>query len=243
MRGASGRITSVLQALPHLASAMPEDANIGMGLLEQALKLDPTYAAAHAYLAWSLEMRFARGGFSEADVAAGLRHARAALAYAADDATALAIASIVLLHLGHDFEAASGAIARALSLNGSCAIAFFIGAHIHGFSGDPATADDYATRALRLSPFDPLGFLAHFAQGNVRVREGHYADAATHIAKAMQAISAISARDTPFKQQCWPRPAASMNSKSVARRVLELEPTFHFRPLLETFLCSRGRRY
>ena len=24
-------------------------------------------------------------------------------------------------------------------------------------------------------------------------------------------------------------------SKSVARRVLELEPTFHFRPLLETF--------
>ena len=223
-----------IQALPHLASAMPEDANIGMGLLEQALKLDPTYAAAHAYLAWSLEMRFARGGFSEADVAAGLRHARAALAYAADDATALAIASIVLLHLGHDFEAASGAIARALSLNGSCAIAFFIGAHIHGFSGDPATAEDYATRALRLSPFDPLGFLAHFAHGNVRVREGHYADAAAHIAKAMQANPRFS---TGYAIQAAMLATAGRidESKSVARRVLELEPTFHFRPLLETF--------
>ena len=44
-----------LRALPHFASLMPEDAAIGMGLLEGALKLDPNYAAAHAHLAWALE--------------------------------------------------------------------------------------------------------------------------------------------------------------------------------------------
>ena len=70
-----------LRAVPNMASAMPEDAAIGMGYLEQALKLDPNYAAAHAYMAWGLEIRFVRGGFSPADAAAGLRHARAALAY------------------------------------------------------------------------------------------------------------------------------------------------------------------
>ncbi len=79
-----------LRALPHLTSVMPEDAAIGMGLLDEALKLDPNYAAAHAYLSWALEMRFIRGGFNEADAAASVRHARAAVTYGGDDATALA---------------------------------------------------------------------------------------------------------------------------------------------------------
>ena len=56
---------------------MPEDAAIGIGLLEEALKLDPNYAAAHAYLSWALEIRFYRGGYNEADAAASVRHARA----------------------------------------------------------------------------------------------------------------------------------------------------------------------
>jgi adenylate cyclase len=136
-----------LRALPHLASGMPDDANIGIGLLEEALRLDPKYAAAHAYLAWALEIRFVRGGFAESDATEGVRHARAALTYGGDDATALAVASLTLLHLGHDFAAASGAVTRALSLNASCATAFYFGAHVNAFSGDPAVAEEYANRA------------------------------------------------------------------------------------------------
>ena len=160
-----------LRAVPHFQSVMPEDANIGMGFLEEALKLDPNYVAAHAYMAWGMEIRVLRGGFKEADAIAGVRHARMALAHGTDDATALSIAALVILHLGHDFEAASGAISRALSLNGSCAAAFYWGAHIHAFSGDPTIAEDYANRALRLSPFDPFSFDAYVAQGLVRLRE------------------------------------------------------------------------
>jgi Tfp pilus assembly protein PilF len=36
-----------------MVSLMPQDANIGMGYLEEALKLDPNYAVAHAYMAWA----------------------------------------------------------------------------------------------------------------------------------------------------------------------------------------------
>ena len=60
-----------LRALPHFASVMPEDAKIGMEFLEQALRIDPNYAPAHAYLAWGFEMRVVRGGFNAADVQAG----------------------------------------------------------------------------------------------------------------------------------------------------------------------------
>ena len=97
---------------------MPEDAKIGMEFLQEALKLDPNYAAARL-MAWGMEIRVLRGGFNAADAEAGVRHARAALAYGTDDATAPSVATLALLHLGHDFAAAAGAIARALALNPS----------------------------------------------------------------------------------------------------------------------------
>jgi adenylate cyclase len=69
-----------LQAAPHFASAMPEDVETAIPLLERALKIDPRYAPAHAYMAFALETRFARAGYSEADAEASERHARAAVA-------------------------------------------------------------------------------------------------------------------------------------------------------------------
>ncbi len=220
-----------LRALPHFASDMPEDAKIGMEFLEEALKIDANYAPAHAYLAWGLEMRVVRGGFNVVDAEAGLRHARAALDHGGDDATALGIASFVILHLGHDFAAASGAIARALSLNGSCAIALYFGAHIHSLSGDPTKAENYALRALRLSPFDPLCFVAHFALGNVRFRERRYDDAASSYAEGVRANPRFS---TLYALQAAALGMAGRidATKSISRRLFELEPTFRIEPFM-----------
>ena len=214
-----------LRAMPHLASVMPEDAAVGMSLLEEALKLDPRYAAAHAYLAWALEMRYYRGGADEADAASGVRHARAAAAHGGDDATALAVAALPMLHLAFDFEAAAGAIDRALAMNASSAVALYFGAHIHAYSGDAGLAEDFASRALRLSPFDPLAFEGHCASGLVRIRKGRFADAAACLAKAMQA-------NPQFSVVCVEHAAALAlagrgdEAKAVAQRVLELEPRF-----------------
>ena len=41
-----------------MGSVMPADARIAAGFLEEALKLDPDYAAAHALLAWCHEILF-----------------------------------------------------------------------------------------------------------------------------------------------------------------------------------------
>ena len=90
-----------LRAQPHFRSAMPEDAKVGMGLLAEALKIDPLYAPAHAQMAWGLEQIMVRGSGTEADAVAGVTHARAALVYGGDDAAALAIASLPILHLAH----------------------------------------------------------------------------------------------------------------------------------------------
>jgi tetratricopeptide (TPR) repeat protein len=223
-----------LRAMPHLASVMPEDAAIGMRQLEEALKFDPNYAAAHAYMAWALEMRFVRGGYNQADATAGLRHARAALAHGGDDATALAVASLTILHLGHDFDAAAGAIARAVSLNGSCALAYYFGAHIHALSGDAATAEDFAARALRLSPFDQFSFFALYATGMARFRERRFDEASAYYSKAVQANPRFSTLYM-LHAAALAQAGREEEARSVASRLLALEPNFRLRPFMAAF--------
>jgi tetratricopeptide (TPR) repeat protein len=220
-----------LRALPHMMSMMPEDANTGMKLLEQALLLDPEYAVAHAYLGWGYEMRVVRGGFNEADHAAGMRHARAALAHGTDDPTAQTIAALIMLHLGHDFPTASSAIARALQLNSSCAIAYFFGAHVYAFCGDTATCRDYAQRGLRLSPFDQLAWIGHQALGLADLRERNYDEAVGHFAKAMQLnprFSYLSIVQTTALALAGRHDEA----KAMAKRILDLQPGFQSGPFL-----------
>jgi tetratricopeptide (TPR) repeat protein len=217
-----------------MTSAMPDDAAIGMGYLEEALKLDPNYAAAHAYMAWALEMRFVRAGFCEFDAAAGVRHARATLAHGGDDATALAVASLPALHLGHDFEGASGAITRALSLNDSCAIACYFGAHIHALSGEAATAEEFAGKALRLSPFDQFCYLALHAVGTVRLREGRFDEAAAHYSKAVQANPRFSTLYV-LHTSALALAGREEEARLAAGRLLALEPNFRSVPFVTYF--------
>jgi tetratricopeptide (TPR) repeat protein len=221
-----------LRALPHAYSAMPDDAAIAIRHLAEALRLDPDYAAAHAVMAVCHESLYRGGDLAQADRTAGIRHARLALALGTDDAASLAYAAMTVLHLAGDFEAAASAIARAQSLNASCATALYWGAHVHAWSGDTALAEDYANRALRLSPFDPLSYEGHVALGAVRMREGRYQDAASHFGKAAQ--------ENPRFSAMYALHAAALalagrveDAKAVARRLLEVHPTFRLGPFQE----------
>ena len=130
---------------------------------------EPDYAPAHAHLAWRYEWCFTRGRLAEGDKSAALLHARTVIASNTDDATALAVAGIVIFFLAREHEMAQGAIDRALALNASCATALYLGAMANANVDRPARAKLFAERALRLSPFDTSGFEAHLALGIVAV--------------------------------------------------------------------------
>jgi adenylate cyclase len=221
-----------LRALPYMTSVMPEDARIAAGFLEDALKQDPNYAAAHALLAWCHEQSFMRAGYDEAEKTAGLAHARAVIAGGTDDTTALAVAALVIAHLSKDREAALRAIERALSFNQSSATALYFGAHIHAFNGNPAAATSHANRALRLSPFDPLAYEAHVALGFAAVQEERYSEAAAHFANAVQANSRFSTLYF-FQAAALALAGRGEEARLTARRLLELEPGFRTRVLFE----------
>jgi adenylate cyclase len=221
-----------LRALPHMASVMPADARIAAGFLNRALELDPNYPAAQALLAWCHEICFMRGGFDEADRVAGLERARASIASGTDDAASLAVAALVISHLGKERETASSTVERALSLNPSCAVALYFGAHISAFNGNPAAASTHAKRGLRLSPFDLFSYEAHNALGLAAIHEAHHDEAASHFANAIQANSRFS---TLYFFQAVALALAGRLEQAgpIVRRALELEPGFRNRFFLD----------
>ena len=75
-----------LRALPLATTAMPEDADMALRFLDEAIRLEPDYAAAHGILAWCHEQRYLRGGLHADTRQNALMHARAAIAAGADDA-------------------------------------------------------------------------------------------------------------------------------------------------------------
>ena len=225
-----------LRALPHATSLTPEEAMIAAGFLDGALKLDPNYAAAHALAAWCREICFMHAGFDEADRNAGVRHARAAIGSRTDDATALAVAALVISHLGKDYETALSAIGRALSLNASSAAALYFGAQIHAYSGNSAAAIALANRALRQSPFDLWAYAGYVALGAAAIQEARYDEAASHYAKAVQANSSFIA---PYFSQAIAIALAGRveEARPLVGRALELEPGFRIRVFFEVGLA------
>jgi tetratricopeptide (TPR) repeat protein len=227
-----------LRALPHLTSVMPADARIAAGFLEDALKLDPNYATAHAFIAWCHEICFMRGGFDEADKRAGLRHAHTALASGTDDATTLAVTALVIAVLSKDHKAASSAIERALSLNPASATGLYWGAIIHASSGNTAAATAYANRALRLSPFDPVTFAAFGALGHVAFQEARYDEAASCYAKAVQANPRFSLYYL-LQGAALALVGRVEEARPIVGKLLELNPHIRFSEVFEYALLPR----
>lgn len=183
------------------------------------------------------EICFARDGYSEADKNAGLLHARAVIVSGADDAAALATAAFAISLLSKDHATAVNAIERAVSLNASCATAQYFGGLVHAFTGNPGAAISHANRALRLSPFDPFIYQAYLALGLAAVQETRYDEAASHFAKAVQANPRFSI-PLFYHSASLVLAGRADEARPMARRLLELEPSWRARTLFELGMVS-----
>jgi adenylate cyclase len=216
-----------LRALPFAYTSMPEDADKALGFVEQAIGLEPDFAAAHAIIAWCQEQRYMRGGLDEGARAIALRHARLAIAMGGDDATALAIAGLVIGFLEpSEYEIAVSAFDRALALSNSSALALGFSAATRAWHGESTIAIEQAEQALRLSPlFDPLSKERHMAVAIAHFVAGRFELSATEASRAIQA-------NPRFSPPYWMRAAALANlgriddAQAVAQQLLKVQPQF-----------------
>ena len=215
----------LLQSQQFVFAGMPAEAAKAITLLEQALKLEPNYSAAHAFLSWCLHARFGRGGLREEDRLAAVDHARAAVALGNDDATALSIAALVLAYDGHDVSTALKVFDRALELSNCNVFALCWNAAILAWIGRSELAIERAQRALRLGPFDSLIWRAHHALSIAYFDSHRYDDAAD---SARSVIAANSAYSLPraILAAALVRLGRLDEARAAARTVLEHEPSF-----------------
>ena len=121
--------------------------------LTYALKIDPNYIAARARVARCHEIFFGRDGFAEADKTAALRHAHVVTASDTDDATALAVAALVITLL--DEGTMGGAYRHRTRLGAESVLRHgaYFGSTMPG--RPPSRGDHRRQPRVRLRPFDP----------------------------------------------------------------------------------------
>jgi len=154
-----------LRALPYAYANTPQDSEEALRLLQEALAREPDYPAAQAHAAWCYEQRFQRGGHRPEDKVKAVQHARAVIASATDDALALAIAAFVISILTHDYVSVVGTVSRALALNGNSALALGFSAMAEAMAGRYDEAIEHGSRAVHLSPHDPMNYHPHLGMG------------------------------------------------------------------------------
>jgi TolB-like protein/class 3 adenylate cyclase len=178
----------LLRALPHVLANTPREVREAIDLLNEALRLDSNYAYAHALLSQALAQiyRSADGQERAAMQRAAEDHARRALVLGGDDGAVLTHAGWVLLITGVDVAGGRAALDKAIRLNPNLAIALAYRSIALALTGEPQAAIEDATKALRLSPVDPSGYLAVAGIMIARIVLNQYDEAAAAARKVIE---------------------------------------------------------
>jgi adenylate cyclase len=214
-----------LRALPFAATAMPEGADKALLLLEEAIRLEPNYAAVHGLIAWCHEQRYLRGGFPADARQAGLTHAHAAIATGSDDAMALAMGGFSVAVLERDYHVALDAIDRSIALSPSSALAYGFSSIIRAWIGEDSRAIEHARIGIRLSPYDPLVHVPYIGLAYSNFFTGNFVEAAN-------AASRAAAANPRFSVPRYLHTAALVRldrldeAKVQAEALLQLQPGF-----------------
>jgi TolB-like protein len=214
-----------LRALPFVGTAMPDDADRALPLLEAAIRLEPDYAAAHGCIAWCHEQRYLRGGLYAETREAARRHAHAAIEFGGDDALALAMGGFVVGVIERDYRTALDALDRSLLLSASSAFAFGCSSIIRAWMGDTETAIVHANIGLRLGPHDPLIFMPCVGLAYAYFFAGRFSEAADAAGRAAAANPRFSV-PRYLHAAALTRLGRKDEASEAARVLLALQPGF-----------------
>ncbi|WP_205082933.1 adenylate/guanylate cyclase domain-containing protein [Paracraurococcus ruber] len=166
----------LLQGLDILYRLDPSTFTLARGHFQQAMSLDPGFAPTYSHTATWHTFRLAQEWSvdREADVAEAVRNAALALERDPNDALGLAIYGHIMSFASRDYAAAMHFLDRATEAGPNCAYAWCLSAITCGYVGSPAEAVARAERAIRLSPFDPLGFLYEQILGQSHLLNGNH---------------------------------------------------------------------
>jgi TolB-like protein len=224
-----------LRGIASLHSWTKESNDEALRLFTKAIELDPDFASAYGMASWCYVRRKGSRWIVDRaqETAETARLARRAAELGWDDAVALAWGGFALAYVVHDVEVGAALVDRALQLNPNLAEAWHFSGWVRIYLGEPETAIEHLTHAMRLSPLDPLTFVAQMAIAFAYFFAGRYDDASSWAEKAL-ATSPPGLRERPVYHPALLIAAASYSfagrleeASNAIARLRQLNPTAH----------------
>ena len=166
-----------LKALPLVYGMEAVQYVEALALLERAAGLDPNYAIAIAFAAWSVEKLQQLGYFDEPTARTrGVTLARTALDRGRDDPLVSVLAGWVILAVDLD-PLGIQMVRRGVAANPNNLVALNLGGITNIVAGDFDAAFECYARAYRIGPSAPDAFWSLTGMGQVELERGNYAAA------------------------------------------------------------------
>ena len=161
----------------------------GLKLLEQATALEPENPAFLAEAAHMLQHRATMSWppLTGDDAAIGDELVERALKHAGDDATALALCAMGLIHHAKDYERALDLNQRAVEANPNNLLVLICGGIAELHCGDLEKSIAHSRHALRLSPADPGAYKPLTAIAHAHMAGKNYEEALSWAKKSLNA--------------------------------------------------------
>ena len=190
-RKATGSLTAFdlyLQALPRYRTGLADNQK-ALRLLDRAIALDPSYAAAHGLAARCYQIQRVMGWVPPSDrrLGEGVRLAYRAAELGTNDSEALWMAGLALVQLVGELDYGPALIDRSLTLNPNSANAWTSSCLACTYLGDCETAIDHFHQSQRLNPLDQSHHVHWNIVGMAYFYAGRLEDADAAADKALKA--------------------------------------------------------
>ena len=231
----------MLRAVPLIYQASPTAFRTAGEFLERALRLDPDYAHAHAWMAFWHLMGIGNGFLTDREKsnAAAERHAHAAIELDPDDPMGLSFAAHVEAFLRRNYDVAEHFHERSLAVNPNFGLGWALSALVACYRGRPHDALERMERYRTLSPFDNFRYFWETATVISLTLAGRYQDA---VAAAQPIL-----REHPNFTAVYVPVIVSLaylgrndEARNLARQLLSLQPGFNIRMFGETSPLERS---
>ena len=236
--GDLGAYDLYLRAIAHMYEQNSAAREKSVELINQVIERMPDFAEAHGVAAWCYFASSLWEGVLPTDFKEPmLQHARMVQELRSDDASTLAHAAIAIALATRHYETSLDMIERAVSFNPSSAHAHGHGSVINTWAGNYDRSIALSERAIRLSPFDPLGVMPLAGRAGAHLMKS---DDEQAIRWARQALG-VYPRHTPsflITIVALVRLGTLEEARTTAERLLMANPTYRIvasAPIFEYF--------
>ncbi|TWT12710.1 hypothetical protein FQU96_10640 [Reyranella sp. CPCC 100927] len=231
----------LLRAVPLIYQASPTAFRTAGEFLERALRLDPEYGHAHAWMSFWHLMGVGQGWLADRDKSgeAAERHAQAAIEQNPDDPMGLSFAGHVEAFLRHNYDLAEHFHQRSLSVNPNFGWGWALSALVACYRGRPQDALERMERYRTLSPFDGFRYFWETVTVISLTLSGRYQDAVTAAQPILREHPNFTAVYVPVivSMAYLGRPD---DARNLVKQLLALQPGFSIKVYVSTSPLERS---